>query len=163
MRILFVRHATAEDKAPARLDDLARKLTSEGRAKARKAFKGLARMYPPPDLVVCSRAARARQTADLLAAAFDADIEVRELDALNPGCGYPEFRKLMRDIGFKLETLAVVGHEPDFSRIIAGIVADGNLRIDVKKASCVEVDMNTLCKGELKAVIPPRIAAGSGE
>lgn len=163
MRILFVRHATAEDKAPGRLDDLARKLTPEGRAKARKAFKGLARLYPAPDLIVCSHAVRARQTADVLADAFDAGVEIREVAALNPGCGYLEFRKLMREIGFKFETLAVVGHEPDFSRIIAGAVADGNLRIDVKKASCVEVDMNTLCKGELKAVIPPRIAAGSGE
>lgn len=157
MRILLIRHAAAEDRS-ASGGDLARELTEEGRKKAAKAFKGLSRIYEGLDMILCSEAARAYQTACILADAFQCKTVLRVGD-LNPGCTYATFRKAIRQHAYKAECIAVVGHEPDFSRLTAAIAGDGVLRVDVKKASCIELDVNALCKGELRAVIPPRIAA----
>ena len=157
MKILFVRHAAAEEFS-ASGNDLSRELTDEGRKKAQKAFKGLSSLYESLDLIITSKAVRARQTAKLLAEAFKCST-INEVDALNPGCAYPVFKKIMKDHAQKKEIIAVVGHEPDFSRIIAAITSDGSLHIDVKKASCVEIEMNSICRGELKALIPPKVAA----
>jgi len=61
------------------------------------------------------------------------------------------------------EVVVVVGHEPDFSKILAEVVAGGTLRVEVKKASCIEVDMNTLGKGQLQALLPPRALQKLGD
>ena len=55
--------------------------------------------------------------------------------------------------------LAVVGHDPDFSELVSQLTAGGGLRLDFKKAACVEVDVTSMdpFQGVLKAILPPRI------
>lgn len=155
MKVLLVRHAAAMDKGEFSGPDLLRPLTDDGRTKAKAAFKALAGVYPAPQLIISSKAVRARETADILRECLGGPAVV-ETDLLNPGADCKRFRKALADLAPKHEYVAVVGHEPDFSSIIGHACADGMLRIDVKKASCVEVDLNrSLGKGELKAVYPP--------
>lgn len=158
MQVLFVRHAAAEDKAGYRGRDLSRPLSTEGRRQAKAAFDGLARIFGKLDLIISSEAVRARQTAEILSKAFS-NVRVAESDLLNPGANHAAFLDVLHRTCRGCENVALVGHDPDFSRIIAAVVADGHLRIDVKKASCIAADVNSLGKGELKVVLPPSAVA----
>jgi phosphohistidine phosphatase len=157
MRVLFIRHAAAADKAASGGSDLDRPLTDEGCEDARRMFKALAGLYPAPNAIISSNAARARETAEIFSACFGKS-KPAESSLLNPGSGFKEFRKLISGLSGKPELIVLVGHEPDFSHILGQIVADGGLRIDVKKASCIEVEINSICKGELKLALTPRAA-----
>jgi phosphohistidine phosphatase len=155
MRVLFVRHAAAMDRTEFSGPDLLRPLTDDGRTRAKAAFRTLARLCDPPELIISSKAVRARETADILHDCLG-KAPVVETDLLNPGANYKHFKKALADLAGKHEYIAVVGHEPDFSTVVGLVCCDGMLRIDVKKASCIEVDLNrSLAKGELKAVYPP--------
>lgn len=158
MRVLFIRHGAAADKAMSGGSDLERHLTDEGREEARDMFKALATLYREPNLVISSAAVRARETAEIFSSCFG-NAKLAESKLLNPGCAFKEFRKLVSELSGKADFIVIVGHEPDFSHILGQIIADGGLRIDVKKASCIEVDINSLCKGELKALLTPRAIA----
>ncbi len=158
MKILFVRHAIAEDPHSFKgHDDLLRPLTEEGRHKARKLFKLLGKFYEPPELIVSSEALRARQTADLLAEVFPKAAR-EERAAFNPGADYSSLTGWLRGLDRKLERVALVGHEPDLSLMIGGAVARGPLNIQVKKAACSEVDCNHIGRGELTLLLPPWVA-----
>lgn len=156
MKLLFIRHAIAEDRSPG--GDMKTKLTDEGRKKAKAAFRGVAALYPETALIISSQAIRARETADILAQCLGT-AEVLESDLLNPGAFPDSFRSVLSGPAKGHEIVALVGHEPDFSHVISQVVADGGLRLDVKKASCVEVDMHSPGKGELKFMAAPRVLA----
>ncbi len=153
--VLFIRHAEAADKLTFSGPDMSRPLTAGGVKTASRFFKALARLYPVPDVIFSSKAVRARQTADLLAKAFKGT-KVKESELLNPGAGHDDFRKLIALLSPDTALVAVVGHEPDFSRILAYVISDGILRIDVKKASCIEADVNRLGRGELRQALLPK-------
>ena len=158
MRVLFIRHAAAADKAAFSGSDLDRPLTDEGREDAGKMFKSLSALYPEPNLVISSNAVRARETADIFCTCFG-KLKPIESSLLNPGSGFREFRTLISELAGRPEFVVLVGHEPDFSNILGQVIANGGLRIDVKKASCIEVDINSVCKGELKLVLTPKAVA----
>jgi phosphohistidine phosphatase len=159
VKILFVRHAIAEEPHSFKgHDDLQRPLTEEGRHKARRAFKLLAKFYDPPELIVSSEAVRARQTADLLAEVFPKAARQEHAD-FNPGADYSSLTAWLRGLDRNLERVALVGHEPDLSMMIGGVVARGHLNIQVKKAACIEADCNHLGRGELTLLLPPWAAA----
>ena len=107
MRLVLVRHAEA---APGDPDDL-RALTPEGHEQARKLGEQLRADGVVPDAVLSSPLLRARQTA--------ADLgfgEPEALDALAPGAAAGDVRSAIQGRG---ETVVVVGHQPDCSRITA--------------------------------------------
>jgi len=158
MRVLFIRHAAAADQAAFGGSDLDRPLSDEGRKEARKMFKALAGLYPQPNQIVSSKAMRARETAEIACSCFGRAQRI-ESELLNPGSSFKDFRKLIAGLPGQPELVVVIGHEPDFSHILGQIIADGELRIDVKKASCIEVDINRICKGELKLMLSPKAAA----
>jgi phosphohistidine phosphatase len=159
MKILFVRHARAETRAEFKGDDdLQRPLTPAGRKEARKAFKRIAEVYPKPEKIISSKAVRAIDTADILANAFGVK-GFEQSEELNPGCDMGKITHVLAGLEKKAEWIAIVGHDPDFTELVSEITADGSLRIDFKKAACVEVDVTALnpLKGELKAMLPPKI------
>lgn len=155
MKVLFIRHATAADKAGFGGSDLDRPLTDDGKNSAKRMFETLARLYKGPMTVFSSQALRARETAEIFCKCFHVPGPV-QTELLNPGSEFQDFRKLVSTVQKETEFLVVVGHEPDFSHILGNVVADGFLRIDVQKASCVEVEINSLCKGELTLVLTPK-------
>lgn len=135
--------------------DLLRPLTEQGRLKAKAAFQALARVYGAPDLIISSKAVRARETAEILRGCLGGPA-VADTDLLNPGADDRHFMKALAALAAKHEYVAVVGHEPDFSSIVGVVCGGAGLRIEVKKASCIEVDLNrSLGRGELKAAYPP--------
>lgn len=158
MRVLFIRHAVALDREAFFEDDLLRPLSEEGSAKAAKVFAVYKNLFSPPELIVTSEAVRAKQTAELLSRAFD---NTKQLitPLLNPGTDYNNFKKLIASLDHKCESIAVVGHEPDFSLILGSVLTGGGiLYLNVKKASCIEVELGRDGRGELKSMITPKQA-----
>lgn len=123
MKLLIVRHGPAGDReefAKTGKPDSLRPLTEEGREKMRKAAKGLARIAPAIELVATSPLVRARQTAELVWKAVGTP-EICELRELTPNA---EPESLLRWLGARREeSLALVGHEPHLSRLIAYLCA----------------------------------------
>jgi phosphohistidine phosphatase len=117
MRVLVIRHAHAAQQVPG-VPDAERPLTTEGERRFRAAARGLARLVRP-DVLLTSPLRRARQTAAIAAAAWGA-IEATPEPALASG-------NLAEILG-ALEaqppdaTIAVVGHEPTVSALVAELV-----------------------------------------
>jgi phosphohistidine phosphatase len=124
MQLLVVRHAPAGDKiefaASGRPDD-ERPLTDEGIRKMRAAASGLGRLVERLDVIASSPLRRARQTADILVAAYDtAPLEI--VDSLAPGSA-PAALVPWLERQMTARVVAVVGHEPHLGGLVSWLVS----------------------------------------
>jgi len=140
MHLLVIRHGPAEDREvfakTGREDDL-RPLTRAGRKEMGKAAKGLERVVDSIDVIASSPLTRAVETADCVAEVFeDAKRVVRE--ELSPGAPARKLIKWLQSQPARA-TVAVVGHEPDLSRLISALLAgDPRPIVEMKKgAACL--------------------------
>jgi phosphohistidine phosphatase len=154
MKVLLVRHAEAVDPAVFRGDDGNRPLTRRGRAAAERLFCFLAAGVPRPDAVFSSQALRARQTAALLKKRLGGPAPVAT-PRLNPGATFDDFRRILKACPEQQAYIALVGHEPDLSRLLAQIISSGLVRLRMKKAAAAEVEVDHLGKGELRFLVAP--------
>jgi len=157
MRLIIIRHATAIPRGTPDIADDDRPLTRKGRRRFRAAARGLARVEPQPDLLLTSPLPRARQTADIAAAAWG-KIKPKKTDVLAGG-SFTEVAgvldKLPRD-----SSVAVVGHEPDVSELLAAIVGSKDAAaFTFKKGGAAAVDVaGPLGQGGvLLWAMPPRL------
>lgn len=174
MKLFLIRHATAmrhEDFAKefsknatkefSGADDLRRPLTAEGRKKAGRAFEGFFSFFGAPDHIFHSRAVRSRDTAAILAGKTGAPVS--ETNLLDPGANYDSLLKLLQEPRARVERLALVGHEPDFSEMVSGLLrrnpgeSRAFLHLDIKKASCIEIELYASGAGELVSMLPPKV------
>jgi phosphohistidine phosphatase len=160
MRVLFIRHAEAVEADDFDGPDLERPLTSRGRRIMKTAARVLADRYPKPAVIVSSCAERARGTADLVARAFGLTT-FKESEMLNPGARPTDILRVLASVGRSATHVALVGHEPDFSTVISHLVADGHLRLKLKKGACVEVELIAPRRGLLRALADPALLAAS--
>jgi len=119
---LVIRHGAAQDRADSGLD-ADRALTPEGAEQMRAIAAGLAVVDGSPDCILCSPYRRARETADIVSAAFGGT-PVVELDALQSGAAAGDIlaalaAALRGDTG----GVALVGHEPDLGRFVSYALA----------------------------------------
>lgn len=112
VQLVIVRHAEAASGEP---DEL-RPLTAEGREVARALGQRLVRDGVRPDAVLTSPLLRARQTAQELAR--PAGLEPEPDERLAPGATAESVRTAVQERG---ETVVVVGHQPDCSRITVAL------------------------------------------
>jgi len=157
MQLLIIRHATAVERGAPGIPDEERPLTPEGEAKFREAAKGLARLVDRPDALLTSPLLRAKQTAAIVAAAWGR-IEAKETAALAGGSfeeqaavldGYPEDA-----------TVAVVGHEPHVSDLLARLLGsrhDDRLTFKKGGAALVDVPGRLAGGGQLAWFLPPKV------
>jgi phosphohistidine phosphatase len=118
MELVLIRHALAEDRdsfAASGRDDDERPLTDTGRRRMKANARGLRGLVPRLSLLASSPLARAWQTAEIVAAEFQA-MPIERIDALRPG-RHP--RDLIRWLARQPAeaTVAVVGHEPDLGKL----------------------------------------------
>ncbi len=160
MELLVIRHGIAADRESFAGDDEARPLTEPGRRRMRDVARGLRRMVSALDLVCTSPLVRARQTADIVSAAFG-DAPVVEWATLAPAAG-PE--AVARSLGDQQAgaVLALVGHEPDLSDLCTWLCAGVSRPIlDLKKgAACLLALDEGVGPGRarLRWALPPRAA-----
>ena len=112
VQLVIVRHAEAASGEP---DEL-RPLTPAGREAARALGQRLADEGLEPDAVLTSPLLRARETAQELAR--PAGLEPEPDERLAPGATAEAVRAAAEERG---ETVIVVGHQPDCSRIAAAL------------------------------------------
>ena len=108
MRVYLCRHAKAAPGEP----DEARELTGKGRQQAQELGERLAARPEPPASVLSSPLVRARQTAEAIAAATGAPLEID--GRLAPGATLTHLREA---VAGRPGPVATVGHQPDCSEI----------------------------------------------
>lgn len=131
MRLLVVRHAIAEDRASFgrspkhdQKGDSARPLTPEGRSKMARAALGLKRIVPELELLATSPYKRALDTAEIIADAYGG-LGVESVQDLAPGGGVERVVSWLVDRRAR-GVVAIVGHEPDLSRLVCTLLVGAN-------------------------------------
>lgn len=156
MKLLLVRHAIAVPSGTADIADDERPLTKRGRKRFRKTARGLARIVPPPDLLLTSPLPRARETADIAAEAWGRVTPTPEPLL----AGAPPARLLAALATHREKDLvALVGHEPGLSELLARLVGGDAERVPFKKGSAalIEMEEGGSGLGRLVWFLPPRL------
>jgi phosphohistidine phosphatase len=139
MDIYLVRHGIAiarEDGVP----DGFRPLTGKGRRRFRKTARAFAKLGRRKlDLILTSPLVRAVQTAEILASEAKHG-EVSVLEELDPEFSVGSLLDALARRASGLKSVALVGHEPQLSSVLAvlaGVPADS---LDLKKGAIVHLD-----------------------
>jgi phosphohistidine phosphatase len=158
--LLIVRHAIAHERNAATWpNDDARPLTEPGIKKFRQAARGLAQLIEAPEELLTSPLERARQTASILEAraGFPAAIV---LDALRPDTEAAAAVSALNRR--RAQRIAIVGHEPDLSRLIGVLMSGLGARavVEMKKGAVAQLTFAQRIEpgaGLLVALFPPRV------
>jgi len=124
VRLVVIRHAPAEDRAKfaeSSRPDAERPLTARGREKMIANARGLHAIVPSLDVLATSPCARAVETAEIVAREYGS-IRVERVSVLEPGSRRDDVLEWLRT-GRPDATIAIVGHEPDLSELVAWLVA----------------------------------------
>ncbi|HTT66786.1 MAG TPA: phosphohistidine phosphatase SixA [Gemmatimonadales bacterium] len=143
MELILIRHAKAESRDPNSWpDDDARPLTAEGRAEQRATTRTMKKMGIKFDFLVTSPLLRARETAEIVAKGYRWPEAPQVADELGHGYAPAAVVKLLAKFP-PAASVALVGHEPDFSNLTAALVTrDGHLNIAVKKSGVVGIEFD---------------------
>ena len=157
MLLLIIRHAIAVPRGTPGVPDEDRPLTPEGEQKFREAARGLARLVDRPDALLTSPWLRAKQTAIIAADAWGR-LEPKGTTALASGSFEEQAAVLDR---FPDDaTVAVVGHEPWVSELLARLLGTRHdARLEFKKggAALVDVPGRLAGGGSLVWYLPPKV------
>lgn len=153
MKLIIMRHGTAEDFHAD--GDHARELIDKGYEQSKRQARRIAGLGLLPSLVLSSPLMRCRQTAETfckeagisgpmmqswLACGMDPETALKELGA------YTEFG-----------TVAIVGHEPDLSSLVAWITGSDGGSIRMRKATVAVLSINpTSRRGTLEILLPAK-------
>jgi len=138
--LYLIRHAIAYERGPKWPDDTKRPLTRAGIAKMRRAAKGIVAAGVKVDLVLSSPLVRARQTAEIVAAAFKRPPKVVEAKELAPDQSAEAVVKLLASHR-QSRQLALVGHEPDLGQLAAWLVGASRPLV-FKKGGVARIDVH---------------------
>jgi len=133
--LLVMRHAKSDWGAKAE-SDLERPLADRGRKAAARVGRFLAAVDRVPSLVLCSPAARARETAEIAAGAGGWGSALEIVDALYGGdCeGVVE---TLNQVAEEHPRVMVVGHEPTWSALVSRLVGGGRVAMPTAAVACV--------------------------
>lgn len=120
MKIIFIRHAIAEDRttfAKSGKSDALRPLSEKGIKRMEQSRQGLQRVEPVADYIISSELVRAIQTADLISEVYP-EAERKAISQLNPGSNPAKLNKRLAELPAD-STILLIGHEPDLSELIS--------------------------------------------
>jgi phosphohistidine phosphatase len=157
VKLLLVRHAAAVPSGTPGVPDDERPLTPEGASKFRVAAKGLARIARRPDVLLTSPLPRARATAEIAARAFK-----RIEPTVEPALAHGSVDEIMTALGKRPAgaTIALVGHEPTLSMILARLLGAADAeRLAFKKGGAALVDLpdGPSAGGQLVWFLKPKV------
>ena len=160
MELYLVRHAVAFSRDATRWpDDDERPLTPEGEAEFREAARGLGRVVPQVDVVLCSPLVRAWRTAEIL----------NEFAGWPPPKIFPDLAPEVEpedllstlDVYAKAPSIAVVGHRPGLHSLVSYLLtgeAEG-MGIRIKKGGAVRITFDgapQAGEGSLRWLLTPK-------
>jgi len=156
--LYLIRHAVAEERGDDWPDDTKRPLSEDGASRMRKNARGLARLGATVDVIVTSPLVRARQTADIVAAALNPRPPIVTADSLGPGGTYQAFTADLEKQS-RRSRIAIVGHEPGIGELAARLIGSRH-PIGFKKGAVCRIDVDTIPPsgpGDLVWFATPRI------
>ena len=145
MQLYVVRHGIAVESGEGIPDDW-RPLTDKGRRRFQKMARAFGKLGRRLDLILTSPLVRAVQTAEILAGAADHG-EVAVLAELDPKFDVEAVRNAIASRAGKAEAVAIVGHEPQLSSVLAALTGVSQAEIDLENGTIVRVDVSTLTDG----------------
>ncbi len=150
--LYLLRHAHAGDPMKWRGDDDERPLTEKGQRQSERLGRLLSQVGFRPDVIVASPRARARQTAEIVGRLLRTDITVDARLAGELGLG--QLEGLLAELDADRPLL--VGHDPDFSALVATLCASG--AVPMRKGALARIDVTRPLRpggGLLRWLVPP--------
>lgn len=166
MNLYIIRHAIAvEEGTPEYEEDSQRPLTDKGKKKMRQIAKGLRALGVDFDLILSSPYVRARETAEILADVFKTRKSVEMSENLVP-MGDPDLLIAEMNEKYSVDSIALVGHEPQLTHLI-GLLVSANAVVDItlKKGGvcCLAADdLHHKRKAALEWLLTPGILVEIG-
>ena len=143
IEIYVVRHGSAEDEAEG--GDALRALTPKARKRLHKTARNLADRSGGIDAIYMSPLVRAVQTAEVLAGTCKPEV-CAAMQQLEPSHSVDEALSAVARRAKGVRALALVGHEPLLSSIIAALVRANARDIDLRTGTVVRIDVDKLPK-----------------
>lgn len=143
MKLYIVRHGVAGERDARRWpDDDDRPLTPDGAQKFHEAARGLRLLDPGVTRVITSPVVRARQTAEILLERLkERELRLELDDSLRYDAPLKRAWELVRHFKDD-ENVALVGHEPHLSMLIACLIAadEEGCNVEMKKGAVACLD-----------------------
>jgi phosphohistidine phosphatase len=161
--VYFLRHADAGDPEAWRGDDGQRPLSPKGVRQAERLAAFLGGVGFAPDAILTSPKLRATQTTEAVAAVLDRPIAVD--DRLAAGFTVGTLRAILdsidrRDRAYRL---LLIGHDPDFSSVVATLAGAKAIRLATCTLARVDLDDSPAPgRGSLRWLIPPDALESAG-
>jgi phosphohistidine phosphatase len=151
MKLYFLRHGKADWPDWDRPDS-ERPLTKDGKKEMKQVAAALVERGVKTGVILSSPLPRAQQTAEIAAAAFGLPLTLES--ALAPGFDSEKLRVLLQTHAGR--DVMLVGHEPDFSRLIEDLT--GGIVV-MPKAGVARIDLANPedLHGELRWLVTPRM------
>jgi phosphohistidine phosphatase len=158
IELYLIRHGVAAERGENYPDDDKRPLTQQGVERLKQEADGLIALDITFDVILTSPLVRARQTAEILAAALPSRPAVVNTDALAPGVSRGAIvDELARHA--RHERIALVGHEPGVGELAARLVG-ARKAMEFKKGSICRIDVQAFPPtgtGQLRWFLTPRM------
>jgi phosphohistidine phosphatase len=145
MQLYVVEHGIAVEGGEG-IPDEWRPLTDKGRRRFQKTARAFGKLGRKLDLILTSPLVRAVQTAEILARETEPG-EVAVLAELDPKFDVEAVRNAIASRAGKAEAVAIVGHEPQLSSVLAALSGVSQAEIDLENGIIVRVDVSTLTDG----------------
>ncbi len=154
MKLIVMRHGRAESPTSARADH-DRALTPAGIVLLQNQGIAMRRAGLKPDALLCSPYRRARETADLLAAALG--VAPLVVEALRPGAGIEVYAEALADF-VDPATVLTVHHQPDVSSVVY-VLTGASVAMDEGHAAIVDVRRLVPGGGHLRGLYEAEVMA----
>jgi phosphohistidine phosphatase len=162
--LYLIRHGLAEERGEAWPDDTKRPLTAKGMSRLRKSARGLSELGVSLDVILTSPLVRTRQTAEIVAAEFDARPGIVSAESLAPGESYAAVVAELEKHS-KRTRIGLVGHEPGIGELAARLVGSRH-PIPFRKGAVCRIDVEALPPsgpGDLRWLVTSRILRRLGK
>jgi phosphohistidine phosphatase len=156
MKIYFLRHGLATDRSEWKDDDALRPLTEEGKDKIARTAATISKLDLGLDVILSSPFVRAYQTAEIVAQKLGLDDKLIKDDRLVPGLKASHLVEILHEQSHA-QAIMLVGHEPDFSDTISGLVGGGRIVCKKGGLALVELEHPGSAHGKLIWLLPPRV------
>jgi phosphohistidine phosphatase len=158
LSLYLLRHAKAEEHSDR--GDHERVLKRRGRKAAHRVGRLLAGLDQRPELVLCSTAARARETAEVALDAWGEDVPMQRLAAIY-AAGPETLLEQVQSVAPGTRSVLMVGHQPGLGlliKLLTGAEPDfptaALARIEIPVATWTDVQRGT---GHLALLVTPEI------
>jgi phosphohistidine phosphatase len=157
MTIYFLRHASAGSRLSNPKKDEKRGLDQDGIEQCGHIGRALAALQVQVDVMISSPLKRATQTASLVGNEMGHEGKLQIDDALRPQATFADFRRML-DKYARVETIMVVGHNPNLSEFLGRMISEagGEASVDLKKGAVARVDVSRNL-GSLQWCLTPKL------